>query len=441
MFTPLRVVTVITLAFGMLFVVENNRTDANDYDTNVINTLRKEGYDVVVEDLEKKTKVPKEIHIQEPPLEEDKKDESNAKEGLVHEEPKGKPWPSPIEIYGDQAILKLEPMFGKIRPDKDAVFSIARGLELQELVRFVGSLLKTGFDGDIVLAVSQKHELAPDWLQFLEYHATHSNLVVYPAELVCKKIKTKVRCKVFKMFAHKEIGGYLPDPRPHRELAQLRFEYFWAWSTQYAQSSRLFMLDSRDLMFQANPFPNLPDEMSKKLIFFEESNLKNIGDEPNNRLWLREGHERKYLHRLGRRTVVCAGTIAGGQSAVETFCRAMINQWDTSQCTIYGCDQGHVNFLVYGNFLVGSPNIDDVVIERFGESFVMSLAIQIAYGANLRKARIVQGGTDNIMNKNGVPAAIVHQFDKDPDLKRIYDGKKTAPFLQEWDEIKKTLSK
>jgi hypothetical protein len=194
-------------------------------------------------------------------------------------------------------------------------------------------------------------------------------------------------------------------------------------------------------MFQANPFPNLPDEMSKKLIFFEESNLKNIGDEPNNRLWLREGHERKYLHRLGRRTVVCAGTIAGGQSAVETFCRAMINQWDTSQCTIYGCDQGHVNFLVYGNFLVGSPNIDDVVIERFGESFVMSLAIQIAYGANLRKARIVQGGTDNIMNKNGVPAAIVHQFDKDPDLKRIYDGKKTAPFLQEWDEIKKTLSK
>ena len=442
--TPARVVAVITLAFGILFFLENNRTDANDYDTNVVNTLRKEGYDVVVEDLEKKTETPKQIHIQEQepdPVEEEKIDESPDVVSFDRRETHGQPWPSPIEKFGGQAVLKMQTMFGAHRPDKDAVFSFAKGVSFNELVRFVGSLLKTGYDGDIVMTVDQKHELSPDSLQFLEYHAQHSNLVVYPAELVCKKIKIKMRCKVFKMFVHKDIGGYLPDPRPHRELAQLRFEYYWAWSTLYAPSSRLFLLDAQDLMFQENPFPHLPGTIKKKLVIFEESNLKSIGDDPSNRLWLREGHERKYLHKLGRRPVVCAGTIAGGQAAIETFCRAMVNQWDTSQCTIYGCDQGHVNFLVHGNFLVGSPNIEEVIIEHFGDSFVMSLALHIMYGQNLRKAKLLQGGSDNILNKKGKLAAIVHQFGKDAELRKIFEGKKTAPFLKDWDEIKKNLGK
>lgn len=438
MFTPTRVVVVIALAFGVLFFLENNRADANDYDTNVVNALRKEGYDVVVEGLGEKTEPPKVIHIQEPSV--DLEVETKVEAHTHHEKPRGKPWPSPMEIFGPNAALKLVPLFGAIRPEKDAVFSFAGGVPFNNLVRFVGSLLATGFDGDIVIAVSQKHELDAKILHYVEYHAKHSHLVVYQAELVCKKIKMKTRCKLYKMFAHKDIGGYLPDPRPHREIAQLRFEYYWAWSTQYSPSSRLFLLDSGDVMFQGNPFPYLPDSMEKTLMVFEESNLKNIGDEPNNRLWLREGHERKYLHSMGKENVVCAGTIAGGQAAVETFCRAMVNQWDTTKCTIVGCDQGHFNFLVHGNFLVGSPNIENVTIVPFDESFVISLAIQIAFGHNLRKARIVQGGSNNIMNKKGKPAAIVHQFDKDQELKTIYDNKKTTPYLESWETIKKSLT-
>ena len=392
---------------------------------------------MVVEDLEKKTDLPKEIHIQEPSLEDS---ESTALGNAHHETPKGKPWPSPAEKIGPKTILKFDPLFGNFRPDKVAVFSFARGVKFNQLVRFVGSLLKTGFDGDIVIAVGQKHEISEEMMQFLKYHSEHSNLVVFQAELVCKRVKLKTRCKVFKMFADSEMGGSVPDPRPHREVAQLRFEYYWAWSTQYYTSSRLFLLDSGDLMFQENPFPYLPEHMEKKLVVFEESTIKNIGDEPNNRLWLREGHPRKYLHSLGKKNVVCAGTIAGGQAAIETLCRAMINQWDTTQCTIVGCDQGHFNYLVHGNFLVGSPNIEEVKIVPFGESFVVSLGIQIAYGHNLRKARLVQGGSNNILNKLGKTAAIAHQFDKNPELQGIYDGKKTAPFLEAWEAIKKTLT-
>mmetsp|Transcript_8991 Transcript_8991/g.15000 ORF Transcript_8991/g.15000 Transcript_8991/m.15000 type:complete len:447 (+) Transcript_8991:147-1487(+) len=433
--TPARVIAVVALAFGLLFILENNRTDTNDYDTNVINALRQDGYDVTVENTEKKTEKPKQIHLQEEPESTELSEDKPFDRGESH----GQVWPSPIDMFGENAVLRMTPMFGQHRPEGDSVFSFAKGIAFNELVRFMGSLLKTGYDGDIVLATDQRHELTPEMLQYLEYHSNHSHLIVYPAELVCKKIKVKVRCKVFKMFVHKQIGGYLPDPRPHRELAQLRFEYYWAWSTFYSPRSRLFLLDSSDLMFQANPFPLLAPDLANKIMIFEESSIKNIGDEPNNRLWLREGHERKYLHKLGRRPAVCAGTIAGGQPAIETFGRAMVNQWDTSQCTIYGCDQGHVNFLVHGNFLVGSPNIEEVIVERFGESFVMSLSLQILYGKSLRKSKIVQGGSDNVMNHKGVPAAIVHQFDKDEELKNVYNTKKTAPFLKEWNDIKAQL--
>jgi hypothetical protein len=439
--TPFRVVLFVAATFLFLFLLENSQNDANDYDTNVVNNLRNKGFEVKVEHLEEKTKKPIEIHIQQPEKEEDTKREEDDSKPFDRAVPHGHPWPSPIEKLGEKASLKVVPMMGSHRPEKDAVFSFARGVGFNSIVRFVGSLLASGYDGDIVLATEQKHDLSEATREFLEYHSQHSNVIVYPAELVCKKIKVKIRCKVFKMFVHTDIGGYLPDPRPHRELAQLRFEYYWAWSTLYSTKSRIFLLDSGDLIFQSNPFALLPEDMEKKIWVFEESDLKSIGDEPNNRLWLREGHERKYLHKLGRRPAVCAGTIVGGAPAIETFGRAMVNQWDVSQCTIHGCDQGHVNFLVHGNFLVNSPNIEDVVIQKFGDSFVMSLALQVLYGKGLRKAKLVQTGSDTVVNKKGEVAAIVHQFDKDDELKLVYEGKKTTPFLNEWKKIKESLVK
>lgn len=222
-----------------------------------------------------------------------------------------------------------------------------------------------------------------------------------------------------------------PDPRPHRELTQLRFEYYWAWSTLYHPQSRLFLLDSKDLVFQLNPFKQVPQNIEKKIMVFEES--EKIGNDPDNRLWLRTGHpERQYLFRLGRRPAVCAGTIVGGQAAIETFGRAMMQQWDSSQCTIYGCDQGHVNFLVHGNFLVQSPNIEEVMIGKFGKSFVMSLRLYIQQSKkDMRKSGIMEDG--KIMNKEGKIAAIVHQFDKDTDWLKTFFDENAEQHLKDWE--------
>merc|ERR1712241_716979 len=81
--------------------------------------------------------------------------------------------------------------------------------------------------------------------------------------------------------------------------------------------------------------------------------------------------------KLGNNIPVSAGIVLGGQAVIETFGRAMVHQWDETQCTAYGCDQGHLNYLVHGNFLTeNSSSIQQVVVEKFGQSFVMSLGSQ-----------------------------------------------------------------
>ena len=103
----------------------------------------------------------------------------------------------------------------------------------------------------------------------------HCSIINSLAQGSKSKVKVKVQWKVVKMFLHKEIGGYLSYPRPHcYELTQLCFEYYFAWLMIDNPLSHVLILDSKDIMFQANPFPLLTEYLDNILMFFEESNIK-----------------------------------------------------------------------------------------------------------------------------------------------------------------------
>ena len=99
-------------------------------------------------------------------------------------------FPSPLQLAGKNAVLKLEPVLGNHRPDADVIMSVATGYSLSDYVRFVGSLIATGYQGDIVLGIST--DLSPQVSQFFTYHATHSHLICYQVHLTCTKFKKKV---------------------------------------------------------------------------------------------------------------------------------------------------------------------------------------------------------------------------------------------------------
>ena len=85
---------------------------------------------------------------------------------------------APQDIANKNAKVVLQPTLGQHTNTHDAVFGIADGVPLPQLVLFVTTLRESGFKGDIVLSVSARDKLTNETWSFLEYHAQH-RMVVY----------------------------------------------------------------------------------------------------------------------------------------------------------------------------------------------------------------------------------------------------------------------
>ena len=351
-------------------------------------------------------------------------------------------FPSPLDVLSaNDAILKIIPLYGSHRPDQDAVFGFASALRFDCLLRFVGTLVDSGYTGDIVVGVNKAHELDNTTRSFLQYHAAHSNLIAYPAELVCKKVKTRTRCKAYKMFLNSKIQGYLPDPRPYREIVQLRFDYYWAWSTLYSDQARLFLLDTKDLYFQGNPFHGLKPQMANELTAFQESPLKTVSDEYQPKIWQQEEkHDVRLVRRLGKKNILTLGAVVGGQPAIEAYTRAMVEDFDITECQHLECAQVSHNYLFWSGYLKKrSPQIEEVIMAEQGKSVVNTLYILSKYGGSSLKEVNVVNDQNQVVNTNGKPSAVVHQYEQDKHLNDVVEAL-TGEQQDKWRRIAETLA-
>jgi hypothetical protein len=97
------------------------------------------------------------------------------------------------------AIPRVQPTLGKHRPDADAVFSMATGYDIDDHLITIGSLLDTNYTGDIVIGTQPLKECSAQLRAFLEYHAKHSNLVVYaipPCDRLEPDVFQHLRCSL-----------------------------------------------------------------------------------------------------------------------------------------------------------------------------------------------------------------------------------------------------
>jgi hypothetical protein len=90
-------------------------------------------------------------------------------------------FPKPTRLLNDTSVVTIvEPTFGQHRPENDVVMAYAEGYSLPYYISFVGSLRKTGFSGDIVLAIAHYPLLEKNVVEYLK---RQENLVVYIHEL------------------------------------------------------------------------------------------------------------------------------------------------------------------------------------------------------------------------------------------------------------------
>eukprot|EP00546_Thalassionema_frauenfeldii_P005941 CAMPEP_0178914738 /NCGR_PEP_ID=MMETSP0786-20121207/11608_1 /TAXON_ID=186022 /ORGANISM="Thalassionema frauenfeldii, Strain CCMP 1798" /LENGTH=443 /DNA_ID=CAMNT_0020587711 /DNA_START=236 /DNA_END=1567 /DNA_ORIENTATION=+ len=336
-----------------------------------------------------------------------------------HEALKGKYlFPSPFP-YKD-ATLAIQPLYGEHRRNhSEVIFSFARGLGLAKLLPFLRTLWDTGFNGDLVLGISNEPDR--ELKSFLRSEAEKKiGLVVYEIPLDCIQVKIKTHCRTIGMFKSSDTKEIISDRRGYREMAQLRFEYYWAWATLYSpENARIWLLDARDVFFQQNPFENqdIINSTQTTLRVFEESSRFKIREQRSNRRWIKGGYGETWFKHLGSYNVICSGSTFGGQIAIEWYTRAMVHQFDLTNCTIYGCDQGHHNVLIRSRLLEGSEQVTSLHIHPQGYGVVDTVGLLLDNTTLRSLGLLLQNET--IINFQGQISSIVHQYDRDEEMRDI----------------------
>jgi hypothetical protein len=430
---------------------------------------------------------------------------------------------SPIQEQQRQrrVTIGIQPVIGSHRcNEQHVVIAFAYGYELPQLIHFMNTLWDTNFDGDLVLGVS--NTISNETKEYLlEQSIYHPGLVVYEIVLSCQKVNGLV-CNTRNLLEDVVVVDdtttpsiqppyqYLPqkrkrrrrpqqqqqlidqdhatngnstragttigtksgtkDSRPIRRVSVVRYEYYWAWITQYSSTSQILVTDARDVYFQRNPF----DVVATRLYTTDKRKEESTSDRTNytttpttlitkeqrrdiettlymfeepvtiaqsnaNKRWIQYTYSSDVYETMKHRMVICSGVTMGGQRAMETYVRAVVDEFDRVQrkaSTRYH-DQCIHNFLYHTNKLIGSNgnSITNIVVHKQGEGGIVNtigLVSRMNNNTPLRGLGLVHNTTWEILENDGrtVPA-IIHMYDRDEEMK-MYINQLIQEELSEW---------
>ena len=147
--------------------------------------------------------------------------------------------------------IKAKPLWDmRHDPGADAVMGLGFYPSVAQFQYFVGSLRKTGFRGDIVMAVGPRKKLK----RKVEEYLRNQRVLSYPFEYSCSQngmsrrrlLATPGGCVLDDWY----VDGDSRGPRP---LALARYEMYETWLRQYSSTSYALVLDTRDTFFQRDP--------------------------------------------------------------------------------------------------------------------------------------------------------------------------------------------
>ncbi|KAG7366091.1 hypothetical protein IV203_028761 [Nitzschia inconspicua] len=383
-------------------------------------------------------------------------------------------FPKPTHIFENESdiVTYIQPIHGNHRPESDAIFLFAAEYALQNYLVFLTTLRDTGYDGDVVMAIS-----AMDWAKddVKEYLQNDPHVIIYIVQYECynaegeavESAKGGIRvCKQDHLFGRRKSGDGtivepLPDPRHLRTLQNSRYELYWIWSEKYHAYSWIMLIDARDTFFQRNPFDWVPrrqkhfDDAGGILLFFGENvDATRLGKSAHNRDWLTKAYGLHVAEALIDKPTICSGSTMGEQVAIEMYLRAMVMESDETRTVKMGADQGFHNRLYYSNKLANAKAIQKIIVQDQGYGIVNNLGAlrtkpldQWGNGKllDIERATIdgVETNPDNVVknmivrNWDGRVSPVVHQFDRHTEFSNLYFKKKWREIRQRWDASKK----
>jgi hypothetical protein len=293
-------------------------------------------------------------------------------------------------------------------PNADAVLALAVNYRIIDYVRFVGTLRRTGFKGDIVLAVSAKMDA--DSKRFLQA----MDVIAYPVSFNCSNAKTGKQESVKQSL---ECDWHVQQDVP-LPLAIIRHELYLSWAWLYSKQSRLLILDFRDTFFQRDPFESLrlgrPGEPTQQLLVLEHWPYKRMSNCPWNSGWIRSCWRDDFNKLMTNHPVLCSGSYFATRDGMIDLEAELLNEVRVAKCHRKGVpsDQGYVNYLYWAG------RLPLATAEVRGDGIVNTVGALMGknHGGSIGPLATWFGIVDSqgyvMDNDNLTRSAVVHQWDR-----------------------------
>lgn len=176
------------------------------------------------------------------------------------------------------------------------------------------------------------------------------------------------------------------------------------------QYDKVFLTDTRDIVFQSDPFQNTPEEF---LYFFEEEKESKIGVNPYNSSWIKMTFGPDVLQDMYNSTIICAGTTLGSRQKIMDYISTMLqvlHSVKTQNKEVYtiNIDQGIHNYIYYK-----TNHIQGLVSKKNGN---IVGTIGLTREINPDKLVMKKDG----MYVHGIKPAVIHQYDRSEEFTRYF---------------------
>ena len=307
---------------------------------------------------------------------------------------------------------------------RNLVLGMTWALEQEDLELFSRSLRRVLPDADVVLlakdvspdaqrlAAAERIELVP--LTNCYFGLCKSAAQRNPQESR-KRIRNWLGMKIVNglmraAYPFARIGYTHDECRElHREIRKLIVHTYSSRFVQYldflknraGQYDKVMLTDVRDVCFQTDPFPLIPDN---QLWMFQEEGPHTLGTEWRNRRWVEATFGKKVLRQIADNRILCAGITIGSCANLVGYLEAMEPEL-LSRSPVYIPDQAIHNAMAYlGRFAHLNP-----VIVKNGDGPVVTVGM-------MKEAQFNWDEQGRLVDAKKNPYAVIHQFDRHPAL-------------------------
>lgn len=257
------------------------------------------------------------------------------------------------------------------------------------------------------------HEIAP-FLITLRQSGYRGHLTLFAGPGISSRTKRKMRALEAEVIEfgnrfpfveapHQDNVGSLPEPI---HICNFRYYLYYDYLLKQGAGFRnVLITDVRDVVFQRDPFQT---SLGEAIHVAMENVAIPIGDCPWTAPWIVTAYGHRRLEQLRTQPMSCSGTTMAPVPLMMTYLRAMLDEIQVMRSGDAYLDQAAHNVLLHAG------KVEPVRRMQNFEGPILTVGSEPACQLN---------AANELVNRDGSVIAIVHQYDRHPQLARTMEAR------------------